>query len=148
MDKISGLQDSRIVAAGIDAAKSTFSVCGVDCARSLVLERTMNRARLLALFADLPPCTVGLEACSGAHQLVRELAALGHTVRIIAAKFVAPHRISGKNDRNDARAIVDALLHPRTRSRASGRIWCHATQTYAPWAATALLAFHSTRAVS
>jgi transposase len=48
-------------------------------------------------------------------QLARELTALGHTVRIIAAKFVAPHRTSGKNDRNDARAIVDALLHPRTR---------------------------------
>jgi transposase len=43
------------------------------------------------------------------------LSALGHTVRIIAAKFVAPHRTSAKNDRNDARAIVDALIHPRTR---------------------------------
>src|SRR5262249_44361665 len=66
--------------------------------------------RLLALFANLAPCTVGLEACSGAHQLARELTAMGHTVRIIAAKFVAPHRTSGKNDHNDARAIVDALL--------------------------------------
>lgn len=115
MDKVSRSRDSRIVAAGIDAAKSTFSFCGVDRARSIVLERTMNRARLLALFANLAPCMVGLEACSGAHQLARELSALGHTVRIIAAKFVAPHRTSGKNDRNDARAIVDALLHPRTR---------------------------------
>jgi transposase len=68
----------------------------------------------VVLFSNLPACTVGLEACSGAHQLARELTALGHTVRIIAAKFVAPHRTSGKNDRNDARAIVDALLHPRT----------------------------------
>src|SRR5919106_6363372 len=115
MDKISRSQDSRIVAAGIDAAKSTFSVCGLDGARRIALERTMNRAKLMALFANLAPCTVGLEACSGAHQLARELTALGHTVRIIAAKFVAPHRTSGKNDRNDARAIVDALLHPRTR---------------------------------
>jgi transposase len=115
MDKVSRSQNSRIVAAGIDAAKSTFSVCGVERRRNIVLERTMNRARLLALFANLPPCLVGLEACSGAHQLARELTALGHTVRIIAAKFVAPHRTSGKNDRNDARAIVDALLHPRTR---------------------------------
>lgn len=115
MDKVSRSQDSRIVAAGIDAAKSAFSVCGVERGRNIVLERTMNRARLLALFANLPACTVGLEACSGAHQLARELTALGHRVRIIAAKFVAPHRTSGKNDRNDARAIVDALLHPRTR---------------------------------
>src|SRR5215813_11392146 len=115
MDKVSRSQDSRIVAAGVDAAKSTFSVCAVDGARRIAAERTLNRARLLALFANLAPCTVGLEACSGAHQLARELTAMGHTVRIIAAKFVAPHRTSGKNDRNDARAIVDALLHPRTR---------------------------------
>lgn len=115
MDKVSRSQGPRIVAAGIDAAKSTFSVCGVDEARRIALERTMSRARLVSLFANLPPCTVGLEACSGAHQLARELTAAGHTVRIIAAKFVAPHRTSGKNDRNDARAIVDALLHPRTR---------------------------------
>lgn len=115
MDKVSRSQDERIVAAGIDAAKSTFSVCGVDAERRIALERTMNRAKLIALFANLPPCTVGLEACSGAHQLARELGAMGHTVRIIAAKFVTPHRTSGKNDRNDARAIVDALLHPRTR---------------------------------
>jgi transposase len=87
----------------------------VERERNIVLERTVNRARLLGLFANLGPCLVGLEACSGAHQLARELTALGHTVRIIAAKFVAPHRTSGKNDRNDARAIVDALLHPRTR---------------------------------
>jgi hypothetical protein len=65
MDKISRSQDSRIVAAGIDAAKSSFTVCGVDFARRIALERTMNRARLLALFANVPPCTVGLEACSG-----------------------------------------------------------------------------------
>jgi transposase len=115
MDKGSRSQNSRIVAAGIDAAKTIFSVCGVDRARGIVLERTINRTRLLMLFANLPPCTIGLEACSGAHQLARELTALGHTVRIIAAKFVAPYRTSSKNDRNDARAIVDALLHPRTR---------------------------------
>jgi transposase len=103
------------VAAGIDMAKSTFSVCGLDAVHRVVLERTMNRARLMELFANMAPCVVGVEACSGAHQLARELTALGHTVRIIAAKFVAPHRTSGKNDRNDARAIVDALIHPRTR---------------------------------
>ena len=115
MDKISASRGTRVVAAGIDMAKSTFSVCGLDAAHGVALERTMNRAKLIELFATMPPCTIRLEACSGAHQLARELAAFGHTVRMIAAKFVAPHRTSGKNDRNDARAIVDALIHPRTR---------------------------------
>src|SRR5512134_301253 len=115
MDKISASRGARVVASGIDMAKSTFAVCGLDAAHRVMLERAMNRAKLIELFATMEPCTVGLEACSGAHQLARELTALGHTVRIIAAKFVAPHRTSGKNDRNDARAIVDALIHPRTR---------------------------------
>jgi transposase len=115
MDKLSASAGVAVVAAGIDTAKSTFSVCGLDTAHHVVLERTMNRAKLIELFARLVPCTVGIEACSGSHQLARELTRLGHTVRIIAAKFVAPHRTAGKNDRNDARAIVDALVHPRTR---------------------------------
>jgi transposase len=115
MDKVNGWQGATVVAVGIDTAKSTFSVCGVDASGRTVLERTLNRARLVELFAKLPECAVGLEASSGAHQLARELGVLGHTVRIMAAKFVAPHRTSGKNDRNDARAIVDALLHRRTR---------------------------------
>jgi len=115
MNKLSALQPSKVVAAGVDTAKSTFSVCGLDSSHRIVLERTLDRARLVDMFAHMEPCTVGLEACSGSHQLARELMALGHTVRIIAAKFVAPHRTSGKNDRNDARAIVDALIHPRTR---------------------------------
>jgi len=53
------------------------------------------------LLPILPPCTIGLEACSGAHQLARERAQLGHTVRIIAAKFVAPYR---------AREVIAELL--------------------------------------
>src|SRR4249920_1643121 len=115
MDKISATRETTVVAAGIDTAKSTFSVCGLDAAHRVVLERTMNRVKLMELFANMPACTVGLEACSGSHQLARELIGLGHKVRIMAAKFVAPHRTSGKNDRNDARAIADALLHRRTR---------------------------------
>ena len=116
MDKGNAMRATKVVVAmGIDTAKSTFSVCGVDGGQRVVLERTLTRAKLRELMANMPPCLVGMEACSGSHQLARELIALGHTVRIMAAKFVLPHRSSGKNDRNDARAIVDALVHPRTR---------------------------------
>jgi tRNA(Arg) A34 adenosine deaminase TadA len=35
----------------------------------------MNRAKLIELLATMEPCAIGLEACSGAHQLasIREL---------------------------------------------------------------------------
>jgi len=59
-----------------------------------------------------------MEACSGAHHWARQLVALGHTARIIAPKFVAPYRMSGKqgkNDANDAAAICEAAGRPNMR---------------------------------
>lgn len=44
--------------------------------------------------------------------------ALGHTARILAPKFVAPYRMSGrqgKNDANDAAAICEAAGRPAMR---------------------------------
>ena len=49
MDKISASRGDRIVASGMDMAKSTFSVCGLDAAHRVVLERAMNRAKLMAV---------------------------------------------------------------------------------------------------
>ena len=39
----------------------------------------------------------------------------GHTVRLMAPKFVAPYRKSGKNDGNDAEAICEAVSRPSMR---------------------------------
>jgi len=60
----------------------------------------------------LPSCFVGMEAGSGAHEWARQLQALGHTPRLMAAKFVAPYRRRGKNDGNDAEAICEAVSRP------------------------------------
>ncbi|MGH6629722.1 MAG: IS110 family transposase, partial [Burkholderiales bacterium] len=56
-----------------------------------------------------------MEACSGAHDWARRFQALGHTVRIMASRFVAPYRKSGKNDGNDAEAICEAVCRPNMR---------------------------------
>ena len=64
-----------------------------------MLRKTVPRARLAAVVAQLPACVIGLEACSGAHEWARRFAQHGHTVRLMAPKFVAPYRKSGKNDR-------------------------------------------------
>jgi transposase len=56
-----------------------------------------------------------MEACSGAHDWARRFTAFGHTVRLMAAKFVAPYRKSGKNDGNDAEAICEAVARPNMR---------------------------------
>jgi len=79
---------------------------------------SVRRDALLELVAKLPPCVIGMEACSGAHHWARQFQTYGHTVRIIAAKFVAPYRLSGrkgKNDAADAQAICEAVQRPHMR---------------------------------
>ena len=101
-----------IVTVGIDLAKNVFAVHGVDATGKSVLVRpSVSRAKLLELIATLPPCLIGMEACSGAHQWAREFEKFGHTARLMAPKFVVPYRLSGKrgkNDAADAAAICEA----------------------------------------
>ena len=105
----------KVTTVGIDLAKNTFSVHGVNAAGKEVMRKTISRAKLAAFVAQLPPCLIGMEACSGAHEWARRFQALGHTVRIMAAQFVTPYRRSGKNDGNDAEAICEAVQRPSMR---------------------------------
>ena len=77
-----------IVFVGIDLAKNVFAVHGVDEAGKPALVRpSVPRAKLHELIASLPPCTVAMEACTGAHHWARLFAQHGHTVRLIAPKL-------------------------------------------------------------
>ena len=68
----------EIATVGIDLAKNVFSVHGVDAHGKTVLRKTFSRGKLLELTAQLPRCLVGMEVCSGANQLARDLQPLGH----------------------------------------------------------------------
>jgi len=105
----------QITTVGIDLAKSVFSLHGVDGAGRVALRRTVRRDQLLEVVAGLPPCLVGMEACSGAHEWGRRFQEHGHRVRLMAPKFVAPYRKGGKNDGNDAEAICEAVTRPSMR---------------------------------
>ena len=108
-----------ILYVGIDLAKNVFAVHGVDAHGKPALVRPLvPRAKLHELIAALPPCVLGMEACSGAHHWARLFTALGHTVRLMAPKFVIPYRLSGKrgkNDAADAAAICEAVQRPNMR---------------------------------
>jgi transposase len=108
-----------IVTLGIDLAKNVFALHGVDATGKVVLVRpNLARGKLLDVVASLPPCLIGMEACSGAHHWARLFQAHGHTVRLMAPKFVAPYRLSGKkgkNDAADAAAICEAVTRPSMR---------------------------------
>jgi transposase len=106
---------SNVTTVGIDLAKNVFSLHGVDASGAVVLRKTVSRARLMELVAQQPTCLIGLEACSGAHEWARRFQALGHTVKLMAPRFVAPYRKNGKNDGNDAEAICEAVSRPSMR---------------------------------
>ncbi len=105
----------KIVRIGLDLAKNVFEVHGVDAEDSVVLQKTLRRDAVPQFFSELPPCLVGMEACSGAHYWARVLTDLGHDVRLISPQFVTPYVKSNKNDRNDAEAICEAVGRPSMR---------------------------------
>lgn len=108
-----------IVTLGIDLAKNVFALHGVNATGQIELQRpAVRRDKLEAIVAGLPPCRIGMEACSGAHDWARRFERHGHTVKLIAPKFVAPYRLSGKrgkNDAADAAAICEAVSRPNMR---------------------------------
>ena len=106
---------NEITTVGIDLAKSVFSLHGVDGKGVVLLRRTVRRDQLEEMVAKLPPCLIGMEACSGAHEWARRFMRHGHTVKLMAPKFVIPYRKSGKNDGNDAEAICEAVARPNMR---------------------------------
>ncbi|MEQ1639121.1 MAG: IS110 family transposase, partial [Methylococcales bacterium] len=80
----------NITTIGLDIAKNVFQLHGVDVNGKTVLRKQLKRDKLLAFFANLLPCLIGLEACSGAHHWARELIKLGHDPRLISPQFVKP----------------------------------------------------------
>ncbi|SAK89145.1 transposase [Caballeronia catudaia] len=108
-----------VATVGIDLAKNVFAIHGVDASGKAVLVKPrVMRDQLVALIAQLPPCVIGMEACSGAHHWARIFQQYGHTVKLMAPKLVAPYRMSGKqgkNDAADAAAICEAVTRPSMR---------------------------------
>ena len=93
---------------GIDLAKNVFRLHGCDEQGRAVLGKQLTRGQLLAFVAQLPVCTVAMEACASAHYWAREIEQLGHRVRLISPRFVKPYVKANKNDARDAEAICEA----------------------------------------
>src|SRR5437016_1632148 len=110
-----GATTMNITAVGLDLAKSVFQVHGVDQEGRASVKKQLKRAQVAVFFANLPPCLVGMEACSSAHYWARKFQALGHTVRLMAPQFVKPYVKTNKTDAADAEAICEAVNRPGMR---------------------------------
>ncbi len=105
----------EITALGVDLAKSVFQLHGVDASGAIVVQRKLRRNALLNVLGKLKPCLIGMEACPTSHFWAREIAALGHDVRLIPPAYVKPYVKRQKNDAADAEAICEAVTRPNMR---------------------------------
>ena len=92
---------------GMDTAKSVFQLHGIDAMGDCQLVRRLKRREVLGFFAKQPALTVALEACGASHYWGREIAALGHTVKLVPPRF-AKRFAEGrrKTDARDAKALA------------------------------------------
>lgn len=67
----------NVTTIGIDLAKSMFSIHGTNPYSKGVVRGRLSHSKLLPIIAQLSPCLIGLEACSGAHYWARELSGAG-----------------------------------------------------------------------
>lgn len=105
--------DVRVI--GLDIAKLVFQLHGLDEAGATVLQKRLTRSRMLPYFEKLAPCLIGIEACATSHYWARELARLGHEVKLMPAQYVKPYVKRHKNDMADAEAIAEAVTRPNMR---------------------------------
>lgn len=105
----------KITTIGLDLAKNVMQVHGADSRGKALVRKKLRRAQVMAFFAQLPPCEVGMEACASAHYWARKLEALGHQVKLMAPQFVKPYVKTNKNDAADAEAICEAVSRPNMR---------------------------------
>lgn len=105
----------KVARIGIDLAKNVFEIHGVDERDKVVIRIKLRREGVARFFANIPPCLVAMEACSGSHYWARKLEGLGHKARLISPQFVKPYVKTNKSDLNDAEAICEAASRPSMR---------------------------------
>ena len=100
---------------GVDLAKQRFQLHGTRADGSVAFRKQVSRGRVLSELSSHGCSVVAMEACAGAHYWGREVAALGHEVRLVPPVYVKPFVKRQKSDAADAEAICEAASRPTMR---------------------------------
>jgi transposase len=94
-----------------------LQVHGVDGKGLVVIRRALRRSQVLEFFRRLPPCLVGLEACSSSHYRAREIGACGHQVRMTIPPIYVKAYVKRRQDRRGRRPkqCCEAVTRPTMR---------------------------------
>lgn len=106
---------ANITLLGIDIAKNTFALCGLDSNAKVQYRRTTTRKNFANVVSQLHPDVVVMEACGGANHWARLLIKQGITVKLISPQLVKPFVKTNKNDARDAEAIAIAGIQGHMR---------------------------------
>lgn len=86
----------------IDLAKRVFQIHFVEPGTGVIHSKALKRAQLTPFFANRAQCRIVMEACGSAHHWARQLAALGHDVRLV-------QRSSSVHSSNPTRTMLRML---------------------------------------
>ncbi len=87
---------AKVYYVGLDIAKDVFQVFLVNQKGCEQGNRKLTREQMITFFANLSPCTVGIEACGATHHWARTLIESGHEakpIQPIKIKAFLGHRI-------------------------------------------------------
>lgn len=111
---------------GIDLAKNVFQLHGVDRKGNAVFKRRVMRDQLLSVLAGIEPCTIAIEACTGAFCWARQFEELGYKVKIVSPQYVKPfvrrQKTMATMPRRSARLSASHTSLSCQRSRSSNKI--------------------------
>ncbi len=105
----------KVSTVGLDLAKNVFQVHAIDEAGEVIVRKALRRRQVMPFFSRLAPGLIGMEACGTSHFWAREIAALGHEVKLMPPAYVKPYVKRGKTDAGDAAAICEAVTRPTMR---------------------------------
>lgn len=114
-DKPGGYPVTGLTTYGVDLAKSTMHIFGMT-GDKVIYDANLPREKALLYFSKQQPSVVVMEACGGSNWWAQKLSSMGHSVKLISPQFVKPFASRQKNDRNDARAVLEASLRPQVRT--------------------------------